>query len=312
MSRGASSLNVTINQLATFQRIVRLGSFHAAARDLRLTQPSVSQRVRELEQALNAPLFERRGPSLSLTPEGHALIEYANRVIEAMGELVDRFDTRDPLKGTLRLGVSESFALLCLPELLRRLEQRYPAIRTSVLVGDIAVRQKLNAQELDIAIVYGPAVGPRAKQEPLGWNEFVWVAASTFPLPKRTLLPVQLCNHHLIVPSAPSHLNGVVLAWFADAGIHPARVSTCNSVSAILRTVLHGTTIGILPRRVVEDELAKRTVKIARVSPGIPPQQVSICYDVSGFGTGVKVFVALAREIAGQYRLFSDRAPRPS
>ena len=83
----------------------------------------------------------RRGPRISLTAEGHALIEYADRMLGAAGEMVERFRTRDPLKGMLRLGLNESFALICLPELLRRLEQRYPAIRTSVFVGDTGPRE---------------------------------------------------------------------------------------------------------------------------------------------------------------------------
>jgi len=60
-------MNVTLSQLRAFERIVRLGSFHAAARDLHLSQPSVSQRIRELEGVLQTPLFVRRGPRVSLT-----------------------------------------------------------------------------------------------------------------------------------------------------------------------------------------------------------------------------------------------------
>ena len=100
-------MHVTLGQLRAFERIVRLGSFHAAALELKLSQPSVSQRIRELEAALNTPLFVRRGPRVSLTAEGHALIEYADRMLATAGELVERFRTRDPLKGTLRLEPSK-------------------------------------------------------------------------------------------------------------------------------------------------------------------------------------------------------------
>src|SRR5436190_3328158 len=79
-------MNVTLSQLRTFERIVRLGSFHAAARELRLTQPSVSQRIRELETVLRTRLFIRRGPRISLTAEGHALIEYADRLLHRGGD----------------------------------------------------------------------------------------------------------------------------------------------------------------------------------------------------------------------------------
>ena len=63
-------------------------------------------------------------------------------MLATAGELVERFRTRDPLKGTLRLGVNETFAFICLPELLQRIERRYPAIRTSVFVGDTGVGER--------------------------------------------------------------------------------------------------------------------------------------------------------------------------
>ena len=116
-------MDVTLSQLRTFERIVRLGSFRAAALELDLSQPSVSQRIRDLESALQTPMFVRSGPRVSLTAEGQALLEYADRMLATAGELVERFRTRDPLKGTLRLGVNETFAFICLPELLKRIEE---------------------------------------------------------------------------------------------------------------------------------------------------------------------------------------------
>ena len=173
-------MNVTLSQLRAFERIVRLGSFHAAARDLNLTQPSVSQRIRELEEVLETPLFVRRGPRISLTAEGHALVEYADRMLETAGEMIERFHTRDPLNGMLRLGLNESFALICLPELLQRLEQRYPGIKTSVFVGDTGlVSQSLNRKELDIAIVSEPKVGAHVRLEPIGRNRLAGSRAPT-------------------------------------------------------------------------------------------------------------------------------------
>src|SRR5258706_6258551 len=224
---------VTLGQLRAFERIVRLGSFHAAALELKLSQPSVSQRIRELEAVLKTPLFVRRGPRVSLTAEGHALVEYADRVLGAAGEMVERFRTRDPLKGMLRLGVNESFALVVLPELLRRLEQRYPAIRTSVFVGDTGlVSSKLDDQELDIAVVSEPTVARHVKQEPIGKNEFGWFTSTEFALPRRVLSPTDLRQYHPIVPPPPARLHATGSQWFADAAARPVSVSTSNSISA--------------------------------------------------------------------------------
>src|SRR5271154_3654630 len=129
-------MKFTLAQIRAFERIVRLGTFKAAARDLGLTQPSVSQRMSELESELGTQLFVRRGPRIDLTAEGHSLLVYADRLLGTAGEISERFQSRDPLKGLLRLGLNESFGLICLTDLFKRLEERYPRLKTSVYVGD--------------------------------------------------------------------------------------------------------------------------------------------------------------------------------
>jgi DNA-binding transcriptional LysR family regulator len=298
-------MNVTLSQLKTFERIVRLGSFHAAARELSLAQPSVSQRIRELEAELKTRLFIRRGPRVSLTAEGHALIEYADRLLGTTNEMVERFSTRDPLKGMLRLGLNESFALICLPDLLRRLEQRYPGIKTSVFVGDTGiVSKKLDDQELDIAVVSEPVVGAHVRREPIGVNKLGWFAKADFELARGVLSPADLCQFHLIVSPPTAQLHATATRWFADVGAIPLRVSTCNSLSATILTILHGTAIGLVPIRVMQDELARRRVKLVPVSPEVRAHRVSICYQISEFGPGLKVLVDLTRELVAQHKLF--------
>jgi DNA-binding transcriptional LysR family regulator len=296
---------VTLSQLRAFERIVRLGSFHAAADELRLSQPSVSQRIRELEASLQAPLFVRRGPRISLTAEGHALVEYADRMLATAGELVERFRTRDPLKGTLRLGVNETFAFVCLPELLKRLEQQYPAIRTSVFVGDTGVvSARLNDQALDIAVVSEPTVAPHVSHVPLGVNAFGWFASASLKLPRRAFTPADLERHQLIVPPPPARLHATVMKWFADAGVKPRRVSTCNSIHATAETIAQGAAIGIVPIRIMAGAVEKRSVRLLKVSPPPPGHHVAICYQVREFGPGLKVLVDLIREVVGNNKVF--------
>ena len=298
-------MNVTLGQLRAFERIVRLGSFHAAARELRLSQPSVSQRIRELEAELKAALFIRRGPRVSLTAEGHTLIEYADRVLGAAGEMTERFQTRDPLKGVLRLGLNESFALICLPDLLKRLEQRYPGIKASVFVGDTGiVSQKVNDRELDIAIVSEPSVGSHVRQEPIGRNRLGWFASADFELARGMLRPADLCQFHLIVSPPTARLHATVTKWFADAGATPLRVSTCNSLSVTMLTILQGTAVGLVPIRVMQDEIERGRAKLIPVTPDMPAHRVSICYQAGEFGPGLNVLVDLTRELIAKHKLF--------
>jgi DNA-binding transcriptional LysR family regulator len=298
-------MHVTLGQLRAFERIVRLGSFHAAAGDLGLSQPSVSQRIRELESVLQTPLFVRRGPRISLTAEGHALLEYAERMLSAADEMVERFRTRDPLKGTLRLGVNETFAFVCLPGLLKRLEQRYPAIRTSVFVGDTGVvSARLDDQTLDIAVVSEPSVAAHVSQEPLGRNEFAWFASRSLAVPRRTLVPADLQPHQLIVPPPPARLHATVSKWFAEAGVKPRRMSTCNSLHATAVAITAGAAVGVVPVRVMRDAVEQGRAKQLKVAPPVPGHRVAVCYQIREFGPGLRILVDMIRDLVRRHEAF--------
>ena len=298
-------MDITLRQIEAFERIARLGSFHAAARELRLSQPSISQRIRSLEETLDTTLFTRRGPKVSLTAEGHAFLEHADRLLGATKELVERFRTHDPLKGVLRLGVSEPFALVCLPHLLRRLEERYPAIRTSIFVGDTGiVSGLLNDRKLDLAIVSEPNVDAHVRHDFAGNNELGWFVRAGVDVPQKVLSPAELAKYHLIISPPTARLHTTVSQWFADSDAAPARISTCNSLSVTILTILHGTAIGLVPNRVMWDEIERGRVKLIPVTPPVPPHRVSICYQISGFGPGLRTLVDLTRELITQYKLF--------
>ncbi|MFI5013690.1 MAG: LysR family transcriptional regulator [Hyphomicrobiales bacterium] len=298
-------MDLTFSQLRTFERIVRLGSFHAAAKHLGLTQPSVSQRIKELEGALGTELFVRRGPRLSLTAEGHALVDYADRMLDTAGEIVDRFRSRDPLKGLLRLGLSESFALICLTDLLQRLEERYPDLKTSVHVGDTGtVSSLLNERKLDIAVVSEPAVEPHVHRQPIGTNQLGWVASTKLVISQAVLSPQDLCRYHLIISPPTARLHATATNWFQQAGTAPARISTCNSLSVTMLTILKGLAIGLVPVRVMQDEITRGQAKQLPVLPAIPGHRVSLCYQASEFGPSLKLILDLMRELIAHHKLF--------
>lgn len=298
-------MNMTLNQLRAFERVVRLGSFHAAANELCLTQPSVSQRIKELEAELETPLFIRRGPRIALTADGHALVEYADRMLATAGAMVERFRTRDPLNGTLRIGLSENFALICLPDLFARLEQRYPAIKASVFVGDSGILcNRLNEQELDIAIVSEADVEPHVHQESLGRSRLGWFASADAGFGHGLCTPAQLAAQHLMICPPTAALHQTIAKWFANAGVTPERVSTCNNVTVTIEAIRHGTAVGLIPMRTMKNEIAQGRVQLLSVTPEMPLHRISICYQSSAFGPALKAFVDLARELAAFHKMF--------
>src|SRR5689334_15702431 len=80
---------VDTEQLATFARIVREGSFSRAARALDLAQPTISARIQALEQEVGGPLFTRGGRTVTLTARGESFLPYAQRALAVLSEGID-------------------------------------------------------------------------------------------------------------------------------------------------------------------------------------------------------------------------------
>ena len=217
-----------------------------------------------------------------------------------------RFRLRDPLKGVLRLGLNESFALVCLSELLRQLEAQHPDLKTSVHVGDTgAVARLLNERMLDVAIVSQPGLEPHVKSIPIGTNEMGWIAAARMQLPQGVLSPAALARFHLTISPPTARLFTTAMSWFADAGVVPSRVSTCNTLSVTSLAILGSLTIGLVPVRVMQAELERGEVRLVPVSPPIVGHRVFLCYQASELGSSLERVLALMRELIANKKLFT-------
>ena len=123
-------------QLEAFERAARDGSFTRAAEALGLTQPAVSMRVTALEAALGAPLFERQGRRLALTPLGEHLLPYARRVLNAIDETQQAAQGfQRGQRGQVKIAAPTPFVLSLLVPTLAHFRDQHPAV-------DILIRER--------------------------------------------------------------------------------------------------------------------------------------------------------------------------
>ena len=157
-------------------------------------------------------------------------------------------------------------------EMFRRLEERYPAIKASVFVGDSgALSHQLNQRALDLAIVSEPNVEPHVEQVPVGLSRLAWFARGDMVLPRDALTPRQLASYHLMLAPPSSRLHATVMQWFADAGAVPVRVSLCNNAAVTRQAIVGGAAIGVMSMRIMKDDLERRAVRIVPTRPPLTP-----------------------------------------
>ncbi|MFP4328257.1 MAG: hydrogen peroxide-inducible genes activator, partial [Paracoccaceae bacterium] len=119
----------TLQQLRYFCVLAESGTFRLAAERLGIAQPSLSLQIGKLEQLLGQRLVER-GRGSVLTPVGREAVVRARAILQALDALVQACGpTADGMPGTVRLGVSHTLGPYFLPQVLRRLRQRYPGLQ---------------------------------------------------------------------------------------------------------------------------------------------------------------------------------------
>ena len=122
-----------LDQLHTFLEIVRLKSFSKAAQTCYRTQPAISAQVRQLEQELNARLFERFGSRISLTTAGRVLAEYAERILDSRRRLQDAINELEHSpRGELIIAASEATCIYVLPVVFSEFSRRFPNVQLLV------------------------------------------------------------------------------------------------------------------------------------------------------------------------------------
>jgi DNA-binding transcriptional LysR family regulator len=150
---------VTLRQLRTFKAVADLNSFSLAAQKLRLSQPSVSYQVKELEEALGLPLLDRLGKRVQMTEAGTTLYGYARRTLDLLDEAALALEEMRGIKrGNLRVGASTTVGIYLLPAALGAFKKLHPGLVISLEIGTRArVQEQVLRNELDLAVV-GPAL----------------------------------------------------------------------------------------------------------------------------------------------------------
>lgn len=306
-------MRFSLPQLEALLWVVRLGSFRGAATRLNLTQPAVSVRIRDLEAAAGAPLFLRGSYRAKPTPLGRDLAAQAGKIVAACEDLEGRFAAGERLAGPIRIGVADSFAMVCLPELMRRMESRLPEVRAEIRV-DFSVRlnASLQAGDLDIAVLTAPTPSPLVAIEPLVAHELGWVASPRLVPGKGPFRPADLGRLPIVTNPEPSNLYTSITGWFAAAGVQPARINTCNSLVIMAQLAREGAGISLLPLAILQSELAAKALRVLKVSPPLPPHMLAVAYRRDSPGPGLRAVSQMIHELTAKSPLKKRRSPRTS
>lgn len=164
--------------MRVYVRVVERGSLSAAARDLGMGQPAVSERIERLEAHLGSRLLLRSTRSLSMTDAGAVFYERARQTLEAAADAVAAVGRDQPLRGTLRLAAPHGVGEVLLPPILLRLRQSHPELDIDLVLNDRVVDPV--TEGVDLSLRLGDSGEGAFVARPLGHVRRLLVAAPDY------------------------------------------------------------------------------------------------------------------------------------
>lgn len=228
--------------LRTFLVVAELLNFSRAAEHLGVRQSTVSQQIRRLEAATDRPLFWRDTHSVELTPDGAALVGFARSILDT-NERARQYFAGSQLRGRLRCGVGEDFALTRLAEILREFRVRHPLVDLELTVELSGVlHEKLRRRQLDLVLAkrrLGETHGRLVWQD-----ELCWVAAPSVRLDVTAPVP-------LVVYPPPSITREQAFEVLGGADREWRVTCTASGLSGMCAAVAAGLGIALFARNLI-------------------------------------------------------------
>lgn len=269
-----------LDQLHTFLEIVRLKSFSKAALSCYRTQPAVSAQVRQLENELNAPLFDRLGTKIALTPAGQIFAQYAEQILELRRRAQDSINEleRTP-RGELLIAANEATCIYVLPHVFSEYKKQFPQVQILVdrSYGSRVVEAVLENQA-DFGITQLPVAEKRLQVVKIHSDEIKVLVLPDHPLAqRRQVLPQDLIGFPLLLPKSGTTRRRL-MEWMENVEDELQISMELDSTEMIKRFVMAGLGVSFLAATHCAEEVAAG--KLATVSLGPEPmiRQLALIY----------------------------------
>jgi LysR family transcriptional regulator, cyn operon transcriptional activator len=229
-----------LRHLRYFMAVVRERSFTRAAEQLQITQPTLSQQIRQLERELDTPLFDRLARHAELTAAGAEFRPYCERVLKEIDDgILAVSEIGGLMRGTLRMALFHSFSTSLLGPVLSQFALRYPGVRVIArLLPRSEMERELIAGALDLAVAYASEDTGHIVAETLFEEELVLVVGKRHPLAARKQVPMRaLADLDLVLLTQEFGARQIVDRYFVSQRLVPRVVLEMNAIAPILATV---------------------------------------------------------------------------
>lgn len=255
-----------IHRLLVFCKVVELQSFTKAADAVSLTQPTVSEHIRALEDLLGEKLIDRLGREILPTPAGRILYQYAREIIHLRDKAIQALEKfKGNLSGTLHIGGSTIPGTYLLPNLIGTFKTNYPSIQIILKIGSSGdIVKRILDGSIEFGMIGARWDDKRITLSEINSDELVLVVYPGHPWEGREFVELdELAGVPLVSRERGSGTRMVMLQALEAAGFNPSRldvVAEMGSTEAVRQSVKAKIGVAILSSFAVKEDIAGKTL----------------------------------------------------
>lgn len=252
-----------IKNLESFRTVAELRSFTRAADALGFTQSTISFQIRQLEDELGAPLFERNNRTVTLTNEGRRLLPLAYDILRLSAEAAHIGGNSEEPRGLVRLGIAESLANWQMREKFARFHQSHPLIHLQLITGSTEdTFLRLQRNQVDLIYTLDRKVSDRkyiiAREAPVPMH---FVARRDHPLAGQKHISAEmLLQSDLLLTEKDMSYRALLDEALASVGSESEPIMEAGDTHLICELLRQGVGVSCLPDFVVEEDIARGTL----------------------------------------------------
>lgn len=271
---------IELTRLRIFVTSAENLNFTQTARELHLSQPTVSHHIKSLEHEIGSPLFTRVGGGLQLTEAGHALLPWARKLLREAVNLEEMMASlQEEIVGQLRIACSTTTGKYILPQFAARFHERHKRVRVSILRCTAEhVVPRLMEEEANLGVVSYDVCGGDLECQEFFLDHIILVAPPNHPWAAREYIePSELIEQPFIVREPTSGTRRVMLA---ELGKHDIALDDLDvfleigNAEAIVKTVEAGYGVGFVSRFAAAWALDRGSVAEIKVADTVMHRKV--------------------------------------
>lgn len=239
---------ISTRQLEALVWAVRLKTLSRAAARLNMAQPTISKRIHELESTLGYEVFSKTGRSVTLTPQGTALYDIAEKIIALLQEANEIGKVDIPHRQSVMIGVTELIAYTWLPDLVDSVRTRHSNLDLHISIEQSStLLAKLRSGDLDLIVTPAHVAEPQIVDLPAADVRLSLLASPSLCTSGKPYSGQELSEFRFISHGFQTGSIGALASWIRDIGCVPLETIELDSIAAQVGLVSAGMGIALMP-----------------------------------------------------------------